>query len=52
MMYVTYALRRCFAKRGREDVYVGSNNFLYSGSMRVEPGAGGRGRQAPYRPIR
>ena len=29
MMYVTYALRRYFPKRGREDVYVGSNNFLY-----------------------
>ena len=29
MMYVTYALRRLFTKRGREDVYVGSNNFLY-----------------------
>ena len=29
MMYVTYALRRCFHKRGREDVYVGMNNFLY-----------------------
>ena len=29
MMYVTYALRRCFRKRGRDDVYVGMNNFLY-----------------------
>ena len=29
MMYVTYALRRYFTKRGREDVYVGMNNFLY-----------------------
>ena len=29
MMYVTYALRRYFPKRGRKDVYVGSNNFLY-----------------------
>ena len=29
MMYVTYALRRLFERRGREDVYVGSNNFLY-----------------------
>ena len=29
MVYVTCALRRHFAKRGREDVYVGSNNFLY-----------------------
>ena len=29
MMYVTYALRRWFEKRGQEDVYVGSNNFLY-----------------------
>ena len=29
MMYVTYALRRYFPKRGRDDVYVGSNNFLY-----------------------
>ena len=28
-MYVTYALRRWFEKRGQEDVYVGSNNFLY-----------------------
>ena len=29
MMYVTYALRRWFETRGRADVYVGSNNFLY-----------------------
>ena len=29
MMYVTYALRRYFARRGRADVHVGSNNFLY-----------------------
>ena len=29
MMHVTYALRRYFPKHGREDVYVGSNNFLY-----------------------
>ena len=29
MMYVTYALRRYFTKRGREDVYIGMNNFLY-----------------------
>ena len=29
MMYVTYALRRWFEKRGQEDVYVGSNKFLY-----------------------
>ena len=29
MMYVTYALRRYFPKCGRENVYVGSNNFLY-----------------------
>ena len=29
MMYVTYALRLCFRKRGRDDVYVGMNNFLY-----------------------
>ena len=29
MMYVTYALRRWFEKRGQEDVYVGSNSFLY-----------------------
>ena len=29
MMYVTYALRRWFDRRGRADVYVGSNNFLY-----------------------
>ena len=29
MMYVTYALRRCFRKRGRDDVYIGMNNFLY-----------------------
>ena len=29
MMYVTYALRRWFKRRGRADVYVGSNNFLY-----------------------
>ena len=29
MMYVTYALRRLFKRRGRADVYVGSNNFLY-----------------------
>ena len=29
MVYVTCALRRHFAKRGQEDVYVGSNNFLY-----------------------
>ena len=29
MMYVTYVLRRYFRKRGREDVYVGMNNFLY-----------------------
>ena len=29
MMYVTYALRRHFRKRGRDDVYIGMNNFLY-----------------------
>ena len=29
MMYVTYALKRWFGKRGRADVYVASNNFLY-----------------------
>ena len=29
MMYVTYALRRYFPKHGRDNVYVGSNNFLY-----------------------
>ena len=29
MMYVTSALRRWFAKRGRTDVCVGMNNFLY-----------------------
>ena len=29
MMYVTTALRRWFAKRGRADVCVGMNNFLY-----------------------
>ena len=29
MMYVTYALRRWFDRRGQDDVYVGSNNFLY-----------------------
>ena len=29
MMYVTYALRRWFDRRGQGDVYVGSNNFLY-----------------------
>ncbi len=29
MVYVTCALRRHFARRRREDVYVGSNNFLY-----------------------
>ena len=29
MMYVSCALRRLFERRGREDVYVGSNNFLY-----------------------
>ena len=29
MVYATYALRRWFDRRGREDVYVGSNNFLY-----------------------
>ena len=29
MMYVTYVLRRYFRKRGREDVYIGMNNFLY-----------------------
>ena len=29
MMYVTSALRRWFAKRGRADVCVGMNNFLY-----------------------
>ena len=29
MMYVTYALRRYFRKRGRDDVYIGMNNFLY-----------------------
>ena len=29
MMYVTYALRRYFTKRGHEDVYIGMNNFLY-----------------------
>ena len=29
MMYVTYALRGWFKRRGRADVYVGSNNFLY-----------------------
>ena len=29
MVYVTCALRRWFARGGQEDVYVGSNNFLY-----------------------
>ena len=29
MVYVSSALRRCFERRGQEDVYVGSNNFLY-----------------------
>ena len=29
MMYVTSALRWWFKKHGRDDVYVGSNNFLY-----------------------
>ena len=29
MMYVTMALRRWFGKHGRDDVYVGMNNFLY-----------------------
>ena len=29
MMYVAYALRRWFGRRGQDDVYVGSNNFLY-----------------------
>ena len=29
MMYVTCALRGWFKRRGRTDVYVGSNNFLY-----------------------
>ena len=29
MVYVTCALRRHFPRRGRGDVYVGSNNFLY-----------------------
>ena len=29
MMYVTTALRRWFARRGRADVCVGMNNFLY-----------------------
>ena len=29
MMYVTSALRWWFTKRGRDDVYVGMNNFLY-----------------------
>ena len=29
MMYVTCALRGWFKRRGRADVYVGSNNFLY-----------------------
>ena len=29
MVYVTCALRRWFERRGQEDVYVGSNNFLY-----------------------
>ena len=29
MVYVSCALRRCFERRGQEDVYVGSNNFLY-----------------------
>ena len=29
MMYVTYALRRLFDRRGQEHVYVASNNFLY-----------------------
>ena len=29
MMYVTSALRWWFTKHGRDDVYVGSNNFLY-----------------------
>ena len=29
MMYVTAALRRWFAQRGRADVCVGMNNFLY-----------------------
>ena len=29
MVYVSCALRRWFERRGQEDVYVGSNNFLY-----------------------
>ena len=29
MMYVAYALRRWFGRRGQDDVYVGSNNLLY-----------------------
>ena len=29
MMYVTYALKRLFERRGQEDVYVSSNSFLY-----------------------
>ena len=29
MMYVASALRWRFKKHGRDDVYVGSNNFLY-----------------------
>ena len=37
MVYVTSALRWWFEKHGREDVYVGSNNFLYY--ERGNPGA-------------
>ena len=29
MMYVTYALKWLFERRGQENVYVASNNFLY-----------------------
>ena len=29
MMYVTSALRWWFGRHGRDDVYVGMNNFLY-----------------------
>ena len=43
MMYVTYALRRLFKRRGRADVYVGSNNFLYYRAGQ-SPGSGVAGR--------
>ena len=58
MMYVSCALRRLFERRGREDVYVGSNNFLYiragqcagggrPGRVRGARGAGASSRHVP-----